>query len=110
MGAGCRAEFWRTGRPDSRDAQDTGGRKNWISETRFLHALNYCTLVLVRKHTNWPSISAGYCIAPGEGLLPGYYLFCGLLATGTLSWIYASYGQIGIVRALFLASRLRCLP
>lgn len=111
MGAGCRAEFWRTGRPDSRDAQDTGGRKNWISETRFLHALNYCTLV-PGPEAHKLAVYIGWLLHRTRGGLAAGILFIlpGLLALGTLSWIYASYGQIGIVQALFLASRLRCLP
>jgi chromate transport protein ChrA len=110
MGAGCRAEFWRTGRPDSRDAQDTGGRKNWISETRFLHALNYCTLV-PGPEAHKLAVYIGWLLHRTRGGLAAGILFIlpGLLALGTLSWIYASYGQIGIVQALFFGLKAAVL-
>ena len=86
MGAGCRAEFWRTGRPDSRDAQDTGGRKKLISETRFLHALNYCTLV-PGPEAHKLAVYIGWLLHRTRGGLAAGILFIlpGLLALGTLS-------------------------
>jgi chromate transporter len=36
--------------------QDLVEKKRWISERRYLHALNCC---LVPKRNNWPPISAG---------------------------------------------------
>src|SRR5262245_57869242 len=42
--------------------------KKWISEGRFLHALNYCMLLPGPKHSSLPPISAGCCIAPPAAL------------------------------------------
>jgi chromate transporter len=33
--------------------------KRWISEERFLHGLNFCRLLPVRRPSNWPPMSAG---------------------------------------------------
>src|SRR5215210_5531101 len=41
-------------------------RRRWISEERFLHALNYCMLLPGPEATQLASTSAGCCIAPGE--------------------------------------------
>ena len=34
-------------------------QKKWVSENRFLHALNYCSFCRGRKHNNSQPISAG---------------------------------------------------
>ena len=39
--------------------QELVEKRRWISEERFLHALNYCMLCPARKRSNWPPISAG---------------------------------------------------
>ena len=33
--------------------------KRWISESRFLHALNYCMLLPVPRRSSWRPMSAG---------------------------------------------------
>ncbi|MFO1322385.1 MAG: chromate transporter [Burkholderiales bacterium] len=42
-------------------------RRRWISEKRFLHALNYCMVLPGPEAHSWPRISAGSCIGPGGG-------------------------------------------
>src|ERR1700737_1256304 len=44
-------------------------KKKWISEARFLHALNYCMLLPSPEHSNWLSMSAGFCTKRGVALL-----------------------------------------
>ena len=34
-------------------------RRRWISEGRFLHALNYCMLLPGPRRSSWPPTSAG---------------------------------------------------
>ena len=34
-------------------------RRRWISEQRFLHALNYCMLCRGLRRSSWPPTSAG---------------------------------------------------
>lgn len=84
--------------------------KNWISETRFLHALNYCTLV-PGPEAHKLAVYIGWLLHRTRGGLVAGILFIlpGLLALGTLSWIYASYGQIGIVQALFFGLKAAVL-
>src|SRR5271166_6072498 len=64
-------------------------KKKWISEARFLHALNYCMLLRALRHSNWPPMSGGFCTRLGVALSRGLsslshqFLFSGALATFT---------------------------
>jgi chromate transporter len=72
--------------------------KRWISEQRFLHALNYCMLLPGPEaqqlatyigwllHRTWGGIAAGVLF-----VLPS------LLLLIALSWVYLVYGQVGWV-------------
>jgi chromate transporter len=76
--------------------------KRWISERRFLHALNYCmvlpgpeaqqlaTYIGWLMHRTWGGIVAG-----GLFVLPSLFI---LIA---LSWIYAAFGQVAWIAAIF---------
>lgn len=84
--------------------------KRWIGEQRFLHALNYCvvlpgpeaqqlaTYIGWLLHRTWGGIVAG-----------GLFILPGMLAIMALSWIYALYGQIGILSALFFGLKAAVL-
>jgi chromate transporter len=73
-------------------------KKRWISEKRFLHALNYCmalpgpeaqqlaTYIGWLMHRTWGGIIAG-----GLFVLPSFFI---LLA---LAWIYMAYGSVPAV-------------
>ena len=77
-------------------------KKRWISERRFLHALNYCMLLPGPEaqqlatylgwlmHRTWGGILAGALF-----VLPSLFI---LIA---LSWIYVHYGQTTLVTAIF---------
>jgi chromate transporter len=77
-------------------------QKRWISERRFLHALNYCMLLPGPEaqqlatyigwlmHRTWGGIAAGALF-----VLPSLFILIGL------SWIYLAFGHIGWVAALF---------
>lgn len=84
--------------------------KRWISETRFLHALNYCTLV-PGPEAHKLAVYVGWLLHRTRGGLVAGILFIlpGLLALGVLSWIYASYGNVGIVQALFFGLKAAVL-
>ncbi len=84
--------------------------KRWISETRFLHALNYCTLV-PGPEAHKMAVYIGWLLHRTRGGLVAGILFIlpGLLALGGLSWVYASYGNIGIVQALFFGLKAAVL-
>ncbi|HZV98918.1 MAG TPA: chromate efflux transporter [Methylophilaceae bacterium] len=75
--------------------QDLVEKKRWISENRFLHALNYCMLLPGPEaqqlatyigwlmHRTWGGIIAG-----GLFVLPSLLILIGL------TWIYLSYGDL----------------
>ena len=77
-------------------------RRRWISERRFLHALNYCMLLPGPEaqqlatyigwlmHRTWGGIVSG-----GLFVLPSLFI---LIA---LSWIYLRFGDVPIVAGIF---------
>ena len=76
--------------------------KRWLSEARFLHALNFCML-LPGPEAQQLAIYAGWLLHRTLGGLVAGLLFVlpGLFAIMALSIIYALYGDAGPVGALF---------
>jgi len=76
--------------------------KKWISERRFLHALNYCML-LPGPEAQQLAVYIGWLMHRIRGGIISGTLFIlpGLVSLGILSWIYAAYGQVGLVASLF---------
>ncbi len=82
--------------------EDLVERKRWISERRFLHALNYCmvlpgpeaqqlaTYIGWLMHRSWGGIVAG-----GLFVLPSWFILMGL------SWVYMAYGDVPVVAGVF---------
>jgi chromate transporter len=77
-------------------------RKRWVSNNRFLHALNYCMLLpgpeaqQLAIYIGW--LLNGYIGGIAAGILfvlPAFFLILGL------SWTYAVHGDIGWVAAVF---------
>ncbi len=76
--------------------------KKWISEERFLHALNYCML-LPGPEAQQLAIYVGWLLHRTLGgivagvffVLPSVFILLGL------SWLYAEYGNVGWVVAFF---------
>lgn len=84
--------------------------KNWISESRFLHALNYCMLLpgpeaqQLATYIGWLlHRTVGGLVAGGLFILPGVFAIMGL------SYIYAAYGNVGFVEALFFGLKAAVL-
>ena len=84
--------------------------KNWISESRFLHALNYCMLLpgpeaqQLATYIGWlMHRTAGGLMAGGLFILPG------IIAIMGLSYIYAAYGNVSFVEALFFGLKAAVL-
>lgn len=77
-------------------------RRRWISENRFLHALNYCMLLPGPEaqqlatyvgwllHRTWGGIVAG-----------GLFVLPSLVIITLLSWIYVSFGDVPLIAAFF---------
>jgi chromate transporter len=86
--------------------QELVERRRWISENRFLHALNYCmllpgpeatqlaTYIGWMMHRTWGGIVAGVLF-----VLPSVFI---LIA---LSWIYLAYGDVPFIAGLFYGSK-----
>jgi chromate transporter len=84
--------------------------KRWIGENRFLHALNYCML-LPGPEAQQLAIYVGWLMHKTIGGLIAGILFVlpGLVAIMVLSWIYAAFGNVGIVEALFFGLKAAVL-
>ena len=84
--------------------------KRWIGETRFLHALNYCML-LPGPEAHELAIYIGWLLHRVRGGLVAGILFVlpGLVALTALSLIYAEFGHLGIVQALFFGLKAAVL-
>ncbi len=84
--------------------------KRWIGETRFLHALNYCTL-LPGPEAQQLAIYIGWLMHKTRGGLVAGILFVlpGAIAIMVLSWIYAIFGNVGAVQALFFGLKAAVL-
>ena len=77
-------------------------RRRWISEKRFLHALNYCmvlpgpeaqqlaTYIGWLMHRTWGGVVAG-----------ALFVLPSLLILIALSWAYSAYGNVPLVAGLF---------
>jgi chromate transporter len=84
--------------------------KNWISESRFLHALNYCML-LPGPEAQQLAIYIGWLLHRTAGGIVAGVLFIvpGVISIMALSLIYAAYGNVGIVAALFFGLKAAVL-
>lgn len=84
--------------------------KRWISEERFLHALNYCML-LPGPEAQQLAVYVGWLLHGVRGGLTAGLLFVwpGALAILLLSYLYAGYHQVGLVESLFFGLKAAVL-
>ncbi|MEJ0096294.1 MAG: chromate efflux transporter [Methylocella sp.] len=84
--------------------------KRWIGETRFLHALNYCML-LPGPEAQQLAIYIGWLLHKTKGGLVAGALFVlpGAVAIMALSWVYAIFGNVGAIQALFFGLKAAVL-
>ncbi len=77
-------------------------KRKWISDRRFLHALNYCMLLPGPEaqqlaiytgwllHRTWGGVVAGALfVLPGAALMMG------------ISWVYVTFGDVPVLEAVF---------
>jgi chromate transporter len=76
--------------------------KRWLGEERFLHALNFCML-LPGPEAQQLTVYVGWLLHRTAGGLAAGILFVlpGVVAIMGLSVVYALYGNVGAVEALF---------
>jgi chromate transporter len=84
--------------------------KRWIGEERFLHALNYCML-LPGPEAQQLAVYIGWLLHKTKGGIVAGTLFVlpGFLAIMALSWLYASFGNLGAIEALFVGLKAAVL-
>ncbi|MEN4919008.1 chromate efflux transporter [Achromobacter spanius] len=77
-------------------------RRRWISERRFLHALNYCMLLpgpeaqQLATYIGWLlHRTSGGIIAGVLFVLPSLFILIGL------SWVYVAHGDIPVIAGIF---------
>lgn len=77
-------------------------QKRWISDSRFMHALNYCML-LPGPEAQQLATYIGWLLHGVRGGLAAGMLFVlsSVFLLWALSWIYASYGVLPWVAAMF---------
>src|SRR3989454_12205908 len=77
-------------------------KKKWISESRFFHALNFCML-LPGPEAHQLAIYIGWLLHKIRGGVIAGTLFVlpSVFLLWSLSWVYAAYGKIPWVAAIF---------
>lgn len=84
--------------------------QKWLGEKRFLHALNYCML-LPGPEAQQLAVYIGWLMHRTLGGIIAGVLFVlpGVVAIMALSWIYAIWGNVGAVEALFFGLKAAVL-
>ncbi len=77
-------------------------RRGWISERRFLHALNYCMLLPGPEAQQLATYLGWLLRGPMGGLFAGVvFILPGFVSIMALSILFAAYGDVGWVEGLF---------
>ncbi len=84
--------------------------QRWLGEKRFLHALNYCML-LPGPEAMQLAVYIGWLMHRTLGGIIAGLLFVlpGVVAIMALSWVYALYGNVGSVEAMFFGLKAAVL-
>ena len=84
--------------------------KKWVSESRFLHALNYCML-LPGPEAQQLATYIGWLMHRTRGgiMAGGLFILPGIVALMALSIVYAEWGQVGFVAAAFFGLKAAVL-
>jgi chromate transporter len=82
--------------------QDLVERKRWISEKRFLHALNYCMVLPGPEATQLATYIGWMMHRTWGGIVAGsLFVLPSLVILAALTWIYLAYGSLPLVAGLF---------
>src|SRR3982074_3650820 len=84
--------------------------KNWISESRFLHALNYCMLLPGPEAQQLATYIGWLLHRTAGGIMAGIlFILPGVICIMGLSYIYAAFGNVGFIEALFFGLKAAVL-
>src|ERR1700704_5886427 len=84
--------------------------KRWISESRFLHALNYCMLLPGPEAQQLATYIGWLMHRTVGGIMAGVlFVVPGVIAIMALSYIYAGYGNVPAIAALFFGLKAAVL-
>jgi chromate transporter len=85
-------------------------QRRWISDQRFLHALNYCMLLPGPEATQL-AIYIGWLLHGTLGGVIAGVLFVlpGVIVIFALSWLYVAFQQVGAVTAIFFGLKAAVL-
>jgi chromate transporter len=84
--------------------------KRWVSENRFLHALNYCMLLPGPEAQQLATYIGWLMHRTLGGIVAGVlFILPGVVAIMALSYLYAAFGQVGVVAALFFGLKAAVL-
>jgi chromate transporter len=84
--------------------------KRWVSEARFLHALSYCML-LPGPEAQQLATYLGWLMhrTLGGVMAGGLFVLPGIIAIMALSYVYAAFGNVPAVAALFFGLKAAVL-
>src|SRR6202040_329095 len=84
--------------------------EHWISENRFLHALNYCML-LPGPEAKQLAVYIGWLMhrTLGGVMAGGLFVLPGVVSIMALSYVYAAFGNVPLVAALFFGLKAAVL-
>ena len=84
--------------------------KHWVSEERFLHALNYCMLLPGPGATQLATYIGWLMHRTLGGVMAGVlFVTPGIIALMGLSYVYAAYGNVPVITALFFGLKAAVL-
>src|SRR6202047_1514316 len=77
-------------------------KKKWISEARFLHALNYCMLLPGPEAQQLATNVGGLMHKTWGGIVAGsFFVIPSIFILWTLSYIYVAFGNLPWIAAIF---------
>ena len=84
--------------------------QKWVGETRFLHALSYCML-LPGPEAHQLAIYLGWLMHrwPGAIVAGGPFVLPGVISIMAVSFVYAAFGSVPAVAALFFGLKAAVL-
>ncbi len=84
--------------------------KKWVGESRFLHALSYCML-LPGHEAQQLATYIGWLMHrwPGALIAGGLFVVPGIISIMALSYVYAAFGNVPTVAALFFGLKAAVL-